>query len=837
MGVHPEDRPKTAFTTPLGLFEFQRMPFGLCNGPATFQRLMQHCLSDYIVDFLLVYLDDVIVYSADFATHLRHLEQVFQRLSQYGLKLRLDKCQFFQRQVKFLGHVVDKTGISPDPGKTAAVQEWPVPSTVREVRAFLGLAGYYRRFIANFARIAQPLNALLVGVPADKKSSNRKIQWTTDCQAAFVKLKTCLTQAPILAYADFSLPFVLYTDASHKGLGAVLSQVQDGQERVIAYASRSLHPAERNDANYSSFKLELLALKWAITEKFKDFLTGAKCTVVTDNNPVAHLQTARLGAVEQRWVAQLANFDFTVKYWAGCDNTNADSLSRFPVAQTAPIEVRQVEAMDACQMVTDTLDVEEWRKSQSEDEELQQVWKYVESSSVPTVEERTTMSMTVKRLLQQKAKLVIQNGVLYKRMIDPSTHELHLQIICPASRREEVWKRYHDASAHAGVARTLSRVRHNFYWPKMEETMKGFHLGCVICGLQKGRDDKAPLHPIEVSFPLEVIALDFLTLGRPADSCQNILVVVDMFTRYAWAIPTSDQTAKVTVRALWEHVVQTFGCPLRFHSDMGPNFESALMKEFCQLYGTAKSRTTPYHPAGNGRVERVNKTLLGMLRTLERDKQDRWPEFLPELMQAYNNTTHGATGFIPSYLMFGRSLRTPVDVSLGVGAGQNRMDLKGWVQEHHQKLSWAYALAKKTMDEAAKLSKQTYDSRVKAIPFLVGQRVWICDRNRQGRGKLCSWWDPMPYVVLGTLGSTGLVYRVRPEHGGQEKVLHRNALKLCSSPEVGQPQPIITEGTSTHTDPLPYSMWVALGPDYGNGENQVRRSTRPNLGQWPVRYR
>lgn len=455
---------------------------------------------------------------------------------------------------------------------------------------------------------------------------------------------------------------------------------------------------------------------------------------------------------------------------------------------------------------------------------------------MPTARERTMMSMTVKRLLRQSSKLVIQDGVLYKRMIDPSTHELHLQIICPASRQEEVWKRYHEASAHAGIARTLSRVRHHFYWPKMEETVKGFHLGCVSCGLQKGKEDKAPLNPIEVSFPLEVVALDFLTLGRPADSCQNILVVVDLFTRYAWAIPTSDQTAKVTVRALWEHVVQTFGCPLRFHSDRGPNFESALM-EFCQIYGTAKSRTTPYHPAGNGRVERVNKTLLRMLRTLERDKQDRWPEFLLELMQAYNNTIHGATGFTPSYLMFGRSLHTPVDMSLGVGAGQNRMDLKGWVQEHHQKLSWAYALAKKTMDEAATLSKQTYDSKAKATPFLAGQRVLIRDRNRQGRGKLCSWWDPMPYVVLGALGSTGLVYRVRPEQGGQEKVLHRNALKLCSLPEVGQRQPIITEGTSTHIDHLPYSMWVALEPDDVNGETQVRRSTRLNLGQRPLRYR
>lgn len=222
VAVDPEDRPKTAFATPLGLYEFQRMPFGLCNGPATFQRLMQRCLSGYIIDFSLVYLDDIIVYSFDFSTHLSHLEQIFQRLSHYGLKLRPDKCRLFQQQVKFLSHVVDKVGVHPDPEKTAAVQGWPTPTTVREVRAFLGLAGYYRHFIANFSKIAQPLNALLVGIPVDTKSGTRQIEWTAACQAAFETLKSCLTKAPVLAYADFTLPFVLYTDASHQG--SVLSQ-------------------------------------------------------------------------------------------------------------------------------------------------------------------------------------------------------------------------------------------------------------------------------------------------------------------------------------------------------------------------------------------------------------------------------------------------------------------------------------------------------------------------------------------------------------------------------------------------------------------------------------
>lgn len=201
--------------------------------------------------------------------------------------------------MKFLGHVVDSTGVKPDPDKISAVLDWPVPNTIKQVRAFLGLAGYYRRFVSGFAKVTRPLNQLLTGIPANRKSEAQKVNWSPDCQTSFVALKTALTQAPVLAYADYSLPFVVYTDASNQGLGAVLAQVQEGRERVIAYASCSLHPTEQNNANYSSFKLELLALKWAVAKKFKDYLTGTKFTVYTDNNPLAHLQTARLGAMEQ----------------------------------------------------------------------------------------------------------------------------------------------------------------------------------------------------------------------------------------------------------------------------------------------------------------------------------------------------------------------------------------------------------------------------------------------------------------------------------------------------------------------------------------------------------
>ena len=269
VGVAPPDQEKTAFVTPLGLYEFSRMPFGLCNAPATFQRLMQRCLGDKVHDHLLIYLDDVIIYSPDFETHLRHLEQVFERLQSHGLKLQPKKCQFFQRQVLYLGHVVSGQGVATDQEKTRAVQDWPVPTTVKQVRSFLGFVGYYRRFIASFSKLAAPLNRLLQGTAS---RSSAPVTWTAECQTAFEFLKQRLLSAPILAFANFNLPFKLYTDASLDGLGAVLAQMQDGKERVIAYASRSLVPAERNDQNYSSFKLELLGMKWAITEKFKDYL-------------------------------------------------------------------------------------------------------------------------------------------------------------------------------------------------------------------------------------------------------------------------------------------------------------------------------------------------------------------------------------------------------------------------------------------------------------------------------------------------------------------------------------------------------------------------------------
>ncbi|XP_069618471.1 uncharacterized protein [Ranitomeya imitator] len=319
-----KDRAKTAFVLPMGLFEFNRMPFGLATAPGTFQRLMEHCLGDLNFESVLIYLDDIVVFGTSFEDHLEKLRQVLRRLKSYGLKIKPKKCQLLRNQIEYLGHLVTPDGVLPLASNIKAVQEWPPPCDLREVRAFLGLAGYYRRFVPKFSQVVSPLNELLRGTALGPR--NRPIPWGPLQKKAFDGVKTALTSAPLLAYARFDTPFLLYTDGSLHGLGAVLAQVQDGRERVISYGSRSLRDSERNPANYSSFRLELLALVWAMTERFAEYLTGAEVLVMTDNNPLAHLENAKLGALEQRWVARLAKFNYRIKFRSGRENGNADAL-------------------------------------------------------------------------------------------------------------------------------------------------------------------------------------------------------------------------------------------------------------------------------------------------------------------------------------------------------------------------------------------------------------------------------------------------------------------------------------------------------------------------------
>ena len=320
----------TAFTCgPLGFYECETMPFGATNAPATFQRLMHNCLGDLNITWCVVYLDDIMVFSDNPKDHIVRLEAVFKKLATAGLKLKPSKCFFFKEEIDYLGHLVSGKGVATSPKKIEAVTKWPVPQTVYDERSFSGFVGYYRRFIRDFSKISKPIREVIIGLENQSKRVAKKtlINWSEAAQSAFEVLKELCVNAPILAFPNYKLPFILHTDSSTEGLGAVLYQKQEGKLRVIAYASRSV---TKTESNYPAHKLEFLALKWAICEKFHEYLYGnTPFEVYTDNNPLTYvLTTAKLDACGQRWVAKLANYNFTIQYRSGQSNVEADALSR-----------------------------------------------------------------------------------------------------------------------------------------------------------------------------------------------------------------------------------------------------------------------------------------------------------------------------------------------------------------------------------------------------------------------------------------------------------------------------------------------------------------------------
>ena len=316
----------TAFTVgSLGVYEFLRMPYGLCNAPATLQRLMQNCLGELNLTYALVYLDDVIVYSKTEEDHLRWLQAIFERFHEHGLKLKPSKCSFLRKQITFLEHEVSADGMMPGNLNLKGIAEMAPPANYTEVWCFLGMTGFFRRFIKNYAHIAKPLNNILEGEASKLKSE--AVTLPLDALDAFKKLKMCCMMAPILPFADFEKEFQLETDASSEGLGAILSQKQlDGKWHPVAFGSRELKGGE---AKYHSSKLEFLALKWAITEQFWEYLQYRPFTMLTDNNPLTFvLTTPNLNALGHRWVAALAGYNMTIRYLKGSDNKVADTLSR-----------------------------------------------------------------------------------------------------------------------------------------------------------------------------------------------------------------------------------------------------------------------------------------------------------------------------------------------------------------------------------------------------------------------------------------------------------------------------------------------------------------------------
>ena len=453
VGMASSSQEKMAFVTHTGLYEFTVMPFGLCNAPATFQQLMENVLAGLAREKCLVYLDDILVIGRSLVEHMTNLREVFARLQRAGLRLKPTKCRLLRTEVEFLGHVVSPRGISADPRKVTAVTEFPRPKDLRELKEFLGLTSYYRRFVPCFSSVAQPLYALT--------RKDVPFNWSTECEAAFSSLKSLLTKAPILAYPQFGNEYLLETDASGVGLGAVLSQAQtDGTIRPVAFASRTLQSHERN---YGISELEALGVVWAV-KHFRYYLYAHHCTVFTDHEALKSLlNTPQPSGKLARWGMALQELDLKLEYRPGKANGRADALSRYPVCLLATDCVKTETAAVVANVEGSRTDAESGEEEtlsdrQHTDKQLEPILDYYEKGELPQEEK------DARELILSQAQFTVIERVLYHLEPDKT-----LRVVPPASDRRRVFEEAHAGpfSGHLREAKIHGQLSRHYWWPGM----------------------------------------------------------------------------------------------------------------------------------------------------------------------------------------------------------------------------------------------------------------------------------------------------------------------------------------------------------------------------------
>ncbi len=757
--VHPDDCEKTAFTTGAGLFQFNVLPFGLSNAPSTFERLMEIVLQGLHWKICLIYLDDVIIYSKGFDEHLVRLSRVFSALQNAGLKLKPKKCFLTRQEVIYLGHIVSAEGITTDPTKTQRVKEWPTPCNLTDVRSFLGLCSYYRKFISDFAGVAEPLHRLT--------QKNVKFIWSTECSRAFEGLKRKLTTAPVLAYPEFDLPFILDTDASDKGIGAVLSQVQNGRERVIAYASRSLSKAERR---YSVTRRELLAVV-TFVRHFKHYLYGRRFLLRTDHGSLRWLCNFKEpeGQVA-RWLDILNTFEFDVQHRPGTKHRNADALSRYPSAG------------GECNAVfLPGWDPEEIGKAQQNDPTLAPVVNWKQAGQKPDAATVSGLDSVTKGYWFQWEQLELHQGCLYRRWTNDVGGGSRLLLVVPISLREQVMTAAHDGpgGGHLGISKTVPKVRNKYYWIGCSKDVKLWIRQCPECQSRKTPNPKrrAALVQVPVGAPMERLAVDVMG-PFPVSSRGNryVLVVCDYFTKWTESFAMPNQEAETVARLIVNEVVCRFGVPYTIHSDQGTNFESTLFQQICRLLGIHKSRTTAYHPQSDGLVERFNRTLQAMLAAYVREDQTDWDDHLPHIMMAYRASEHASTRATPNFLMLGREVNIPLDLLAGKGPDQAEKTSNAYALKVQNNLREAYQQVRDHTQAAQERQKRLYDLKKCGDPLDEGELVLLYTyRRKHGRSpKLQSFWKG-PYKVTQKLSDAN--YRIRNLHGGHPQIVHYDRLK------------------------------------------------------------
>ena len=628
ISLREEDMKKTAFTTGRGLYEFTRTPFGLITSGAVMQSIMERVLIGLNHKICLVYVDDVIIAGKTKEDHDKNLDLVLRRLRLHGFKIRIDKCVFRSSQVECLGHVISSAGIIPNPDKTESLKSRPIPKNAKGVKSFLGVCGYYRRFVNNYSEISKPL------IELTKK--NVKFVWSSDCQKAYNKLIQLLTSPPILTYPDYNIPFIITTDASRSGIGAVLSQIQNGEEKPIAYYSRKLNQAE---TRYPIFDLEGLAIKVALN-KWRLYVYGYNITIRTDNLPIIGiLKNKNCEGRIAKYLSTIQMYNIDYVYLPGKHNIIADFLSR------------SCEEGDK---------VRENLKAKTESEIIKiNLIKQEELFTSKEFQKATCEDLVIQNMVQKKHALyeyVNENKVWYCINKRDGNHKLMI----PEKMIMQTIKHFHSIlGVHQGTSKTYRRLNDVTYWHGMKEDVRRFVHQCKTC--KEGKFDHRSKHVLgslpEPEAPFQRIHIDIVgPFGKGKYKNKFICTIVDAFSRYVIAKAITKKSSKKIIDIIFHQLIEKGRTPKHIITDFGSEFTSHEFVDFCFQWGILVNYTPPYHHSSNGLVERVNYSIESLLRCALIERKGNWVECLPNVVNAINSSQHEATGVSPNQVLGETSL-------------------------------------------------------------------------------------------------------------------------------------------------------------------------------------
>ena len=748
------DKEKTEFSVPHGKYEFNVTPYGLSNAGSSYQRMIDMCLSGLSTERVLAYMDDIVIFNSTFQEHIQDLAAVFDRLRLANVTLKGSKCVFAAESVDFLGYELSSQGIKPQHRLTQAIDQFSPPESRKELKRFLGLSGFYRSFIQDYAVISEPLNKLTC--------DNVPFLWTNQCESAFKELKRRLTSQPVLAFPKLNKTFTVEVDASDYAAGGLLSQTgEDGLLHPIAYFSTAFKGSQRQWAPITkeAFALVLAVRHWHV------YLAGTEFILNTDHNPLVHLHKQKDPRGKfGRWIAELEEYDYTVKYIRGKDNVKADSLSRDRCANNNQ-PISSFEDKVYATVVENSTFLAQLRQEQNTDPLISRAKRLVAAGEV-------ILQGRFKRVQNQ---LRVEDDVLTKSG----------RPIVPASLRRFVLSEIHNV-AHFGTDKAYALIKERFFWPNMYGHVKRFVTNCTPCQQTKcdTSPPKAPLFPMVIpDAPMQFIALDVSYMPKNNKGFEYFLIIGDLFSKYIEAVPMKDQTAPTIINALMTRwIIYTHGTPHFILSDQGSNVDGETVKEICNTLGIEKRRSSAYHSQGNGFAERNIRNVKDMLRTvlLQRKlNQSKWASLLPELVFALNTSESKATKCIPFNVVFGRDARLPIDVLFD----HDRLDCPRDINtaaEYAEDRNFALKDVYDTVITNLKLSKEKmqaqYNKNIRFIDHKAGDKVWLKVKYyKTGENRKLAPRRRGPWTVIKKLPN-GVNFEIVNDQTRDKKIVHHDRL-------------------------------------------------------------